>query len=273
MSAKRSGEERKIEKIALKKKIVTIVFDDGEKIELNENSYTEFRLYVGKKVNSAEFSHLEEYAKQDLFYNAALRRLSKENYSVHEIREKLFDKGADTETVKKIIFRLKKQGLLDDALYAKTFAEDVADLRCLGKNRILYVLHSKGIPQDIINSLSFPEEKEMEKAMRLAVVLDKKYSRAPMANKAFKMLKALTSKGFEEPIAEAAALKAITPNDKDDEMVRLSRLYESAYLRYSRKYEGYERQRRIFAYLINKGYSYDQVKEVMDSKGGMDDDQ
>lgn len=267
MSTKRNGNERKIEKVSMKKEIVTIVFDDGEKIELNENSFTEFRLYVGKIIEASEFRRLKDYEHQDVYYNLALRKLSRDSHSVHEIRQKLFEKGADEETVKKITTRLKQQGLLNDELYAKTFAEDVADLRCLGKNRIIYSLHSKGIPQTIIDDLEFDREKELEKAIRLATVLDKKYSRVPMANKAFKILKGLMEKGFEEEVAQEAALKAITPNDKDDEMMRLSRLYDAAYLRYSRKYEGYDLDRRVFAYLANKGYSYDQVKEMMDKKG------
>jgi SOS response regulatory protein OraA/RecX len=46
----------------------------------------------------------------------------------------------------------------------------------------------------------------------------------------------------------------------------LARDYELAKTRYSRKYTGYDLSRRIFAYLIGKGYRYDDIHHLQEKE-------
>lgn len=266
VSGKKIGEEMTVIGIQIGKKGIQVSFSSGEKLTLTEDSFTETPIYLGKKLGVEEFEALLALSEQDEYFNYAKKLLSRDNYTVHDLREKLFSKGASLEVIRDVIARLKELGLLDDHRYAKTYAEDIAELRLLGKNRVLFDLRSRGIAQEILDELEFPQEKELEKACRYAQILDKKYARAPMASKAFKVLKALISRGFDEDTAQEAALASLTANDEAAEQQRLESAYEAAYTRYSRKYSDYRLQEKVFRYLIQKGYSYEQVRHLMDEK-------
>jgi regulatory protein len=262
---KRTGNDV-ITKISLKKKgKATLHFASAKKITLSENAFTDFHLYEGKEVTPLEMRELLDAASLDDLLAYAMRLLTHEAYSEHDLRKKLWDKGADLEQSRKILFKLKKQGLIDDTLFAKSFADDLADLRLYGKRRVVYELHKRGIPNAIIESLSFPREKELDKAKRYVALLDKKNSRIPNAHKKQKSEEALMIRGFDEDVANEAC-RFLTPNDPKAELQRLERDYAAAKTRYSRKYTGYDLSRRIFAYLIAKGYRYDDIHHLQEKE-------
>lgn len=263
MQTKRIGEET-VKKIAIKKNKVTIHFEK-RKVILSENAFTEFRLYEGKSVPPTEMRQILDAESLDDLLNYAMRLLSHENYSEHDLREKLWAHGADLEQSRKIIFRFKKQGLLDDVLYAKSYAEDVADLRLLGKRRVLYDLHKHGIPSEITEEIEFPYDKEVAKARSYASILDRRYSRIPTMRKDVKAIQALLNRGFDERVAKEAC-GSLTPNDPKEERKRLETAYKAAKARYKKKYDGYELRRRIFAYLLSKGYRYEDIEALKEEK-------
>lgn len=263
MPTKRIGEET-VKKIAIKKNKVTIHFEK-RKVTLSGNAFTEFRLYEGKTVPPTEMRQILDAESLDDLSSYAMRLLSHENYSEHDLREKLWAKGADLEQSRKIIFRFKKQGLLDDELYAKSYAEDVADLRLLGKRRVLFDLHKHGIPSEITEKLEFPFDKEFDKARRYASILDRRFSRIPTLRKDVKAIQALLNRGFDERVAKEAC-GLLTPNDPKEEKKRLDGAYKAAKTRYGKKYEGYELKRRIFAYLLSKGYRYEDIQALQEEK-------
>ena len=52
-------------------------------------------------------------------------------------------------------------------------------------------------------------------------------------------------------------------NDKKEISI-LKRDFEKAKVRYSRKYEGYQLNQKLYAYLASKGYKYQDIKKVLD---------
>ena len=127
MSAKSIG--KTIKTVSTKKKGIQVEFEDGEKLLLSEDVFTEFHLYDGKELSESESRKLKELAGQDVYYAYALKLLSKDMYSCHQVKEKVLAKGAEPELASKIVSRLRKAGLLDDERFARTFASDVGDLR------------------------------------------------------------------------------------------------------------------------------------------------
>ena len=264
MSGKQIG--KAIKEIKKKSSTVVVILNDGEKLKLSHSSYTEFRLYEGKALEEEELSSLLAYEKEGEFYDYALRLLGKENYTVSSIRDKLLGKGADEKQVASILARLEKEDLLNDERYAKIYVEDIASLRLLGKNKVLAELNRKGIKEDILSSLSFPEEKELEKALSAASLLNKRYAKTSNGTKKDKGINALIRRGFSYEISSKAIEETLTPNDEEEEKQRLCRDFELAYARYERKYEG----RKIFdaalKYLLRKGYAYEDVVSLIERK-------
>ncbi len=235
MPSARAG--KTLTKISWKAKKATLTIGD-EKIVLSENAFTEFHLYEGKEVSNQELKKIKDYAALDDLYGYSLRLLSARNYTSHEIREKLYSKNKDIETVRKIIFRLKKNGLLDDASYAKAYLEDAYDV-----------------------NLPFSENKELEGAKKYTRLLEKRYVKVPNAAKRGKIVSALLSRGYSQEIAMEATSE-LSYNDEVTEVSQLEKEYNKAKARYSRKYEGYELRQKVIAYLLQKGFRYDDIKEI-----------
>src|SRR6266481_5874715 len=60
-------------------------------------------------------------------YDAAVKILSRRAHSVSEMKKALIRRTADEELIQKVIARLKQNGLIDDARYAKQFARQRTD--------------------------------------------------------------------------------------------------------------------------------------------------
>ena len=261
MSAKSTG--KTIKSVSLKKKGFCVEFEDGEKLVLSEDVFTEFHLYDGKELSPSEVKKLKDLTSQDSYYTYALRLLSKDMYSSYQVKEKVLARGADPELATRIVARLKKSGLLDDERFARTFASDVGDLRLYGRNKIVYELKLKGVPYSLIASIDFPEEDELDKAKRYANMVDARSGKTPYEKKKFKIVKALLNRGYDLRIAEEAAESCTTRIDPKDEEMALSRQFDLAKAKYSKKYFGYELKEHVRAYLIRRGFSFDRIQEKL----------
>ncbi|MBQ7250283.1 MAG: RecX family transcriptional regulator [Bacilli bacterium] len=267
MSEKRNGETVTILSIKVKDGRYTLSFSNGDKIEIGVDTFTEFHLYADKELNWDEYERLLAYARMDEAYRIALKRLSHDLYSKREMRDYLLGKGEDPQDVENVLERLVAADLVNDKRYATTFAEDVADLRLIGRNQILFTLRQKGISPSILEGLSFPREKELDKAMRYAKAADKKYHRTPKARRTLKISHALLRRGFDESVAFEAAEACASPDDQEAIKVDIKKAYENAFVKYSRKYQGYELRQHIFANLARRGYDYDDIREVCEEAG------
>lgn len=262
MSTSGNGNSIKLESIKAKNDVFTLSFANGEKLEIGIDTFTEFRLYAGKDLSLDEYDRLLSFARQDEAYRLALKRLGHDLYTKYEMREYLLSKGQDHEVVERVVNRLVESDLINDSRYAKTFADDVADLRLLGKNQIVFLLRSKGISSSILEKLDFPKEKELDKAIRFARVADKKYQRTPKAKRVQKLAFALLRRGFDDSIAFEAAESCATPDDPTLLQGELEKALRLAITKYQRKYRGYELRQRVFANLARRGYDYDDIKRA-----------
>ena len=267
MPSARAG--KRLEKISWKAKKATLTFDDDEKIFLSENAFSEFRLYVGKEIPSLELRKIKDLAALDDLYNYALKLLSARNYTSYEIRTKLAVKCDEVESVRKVIFRLKKNGLLDDEGYARMYLEDAYDVKLIGEKKIRFELDKRGISPEIMANLPFSYEKEVKAAKRFAGILEKRYVCVPNGAKRQKIMNSLLLRGFSHSVANEATLE-IKNNEAQDEVLLLEKEYNKAKARYARKYQGYELRQKLTAYLLGKGYRYEDIRNMEDN--GYEDD-
>src|ERR1700752_2841873 len=85
-------------------------------------------------------------------YDAALRVLLRRAHSVHEMKKKLERRSDNKLLVQLVMTRLKENGLIDDARYAKQFARQRTENRKQGKYRVARDLRARGIPDRHIES-------------------------------------------------------------------------------------------------------------------------
>ncbi|MGM9814434.1 MAG: hypothetical protein ACI32C_06055 [Candidatus Enteromonas sp.] len=251
-----------IVKITHKKSGATVEFEDGSKLLLSPDSFTESPLYEGKILSEKEIKKLEVLSSADEYYEYALKLCFRDQKTKKEVVDRLTAKGASKETIRSILARLKAAGLIDDRLYVTVYAKDIASLRCYGRKKVLYELKKKGVSEAILNSIAFTDEEELDKATRYAEILNRRSDKVPNAKKKMKMLIGLMERGFDEDIAREAVSRVATVNDPDEERNALAKDYLTYKVRYERKFEGYELKQRVLAALLKKGYRYDDIKEI-----------
>ncbi len=85
-------------------------------------------------------------ASEDQLYAAALRALMRRAHSIYEMRQALERRAEEKTSVQRVLQRLKRENLLDDARYARDFARSRAQSRREGRYRIARELRARGIP-------------------------------------------------------------------------------------------------------------------------------
>ena len=104
-------------------------------------------------------------------FNYALRLLSRRDYSVKELEQKL-RKKYNEEEIKNTIDKLTERELLNEKLYAERLIKKYAFEKKYGYLKIRYLLIGKGIKSEIFESLLsaiYDEEKERENALSLSI--------------------------------------------------------------------------------------------------------
>ena len=119
MCAKNAGE--RIVDIAKRKGLINVVLSSGEELLLSADAFTEFRFYIGKRVEGAEWRKAKSFAKQDSCYRDALSCLSRRPYGENELLDKLKSKGHEEKTCVEVCKRLSQAKLLDDEAYLKEY--------------------------------------------------------------------------------------------------------------------------------------------------------
>jgi regulatory protein len=79
-------------------------------------------------------------------YDVALRALMRRAHSVHEMKQKLERRSENKLLIQLVMARLKENGLIDDARYAKQFARQRTEYRKQGKYRVARDLRARGVP-------------------------------------------------------------------------------------------------------------------------------
>ena len=85
-------------------------------------------------------------------YESAVKMLMRRAQSVQEMKRKLERRSDNKLLVQMVIARLKENGMIDDARYAKQFARQRTENRKQGKYRIARDLRGRGIPDKQIDA-------------------------------------------------------------------------------------------------------------------------
>jgi regulatory protein len=110
----------------------------------------------------------------DLAYKAVARR----DLTVAELRTRLERKHVSPEAIEEAVAELEETGFLDDARYARQFADDKRELDKWGTERIAMDLRRRGIAPQLIDAALQTHDRDSE--MRTALLLlRQRYPEAP----------------------------------------------------------------------------------------------
>jgi len=116
--------------------------------------------------SSLVFSKPRQVETEEEMYEVAVRALMRRAHSVHEMKQKLERRSDNKLLVQVVMARLKENGMIDDARYAKQFARQRTEGRKQGKFRISRDLRARGVPDRHIEAaLKETAEQNDEAAM------------------------------------------------------------------------------------------------------------
>jgi regulatory protein len=107
-------------------------------------------------------------------YDAAIKILTRRAHSVSEMKKALIRRTAHEDLIQKVIARLKQNGLIDDARYAKQFARQRTQLRKQGKFRVARELRARGVPDRHIESALEETAAETDEAAMVRQRIERK---------------------------------------------------------------------------------------------------
>ena len=120
------------------------------------------------------FSRPRQLETEAELYDVAVRALMRRAHSVSEMKKALIRRTADEDLIKKVISRLKQNGLIDDARYAKQFARQRTELRKQGKYRVARELRARGVPDQHIEAALEEAAKDTDEAAVIRQRIERK---------------------------------------------------------------------------------------------------
>jgi regulatory protein len=97
-------------------------------------------------------------------YDVAVRALMRRAHSMHEMKQKLERRSDNRLLVQLVMARLKENGQIDDAKYAKQFARQRTEGRKQGKFRVARDLRARGVQDRHIATALEEAAKETDEA-------------------------------------------------------------------------------------------------------------
>ncbi len=107
-------------------------------------------LRIGQRLSEEEVNRLKQQDTQEVAYQKALHFLGYRPRSEAEIQRKLSEQGYDEKVVTGTIQRLKENGFLGDAQFARDWVENRTTFRPRSKRMLAIELRQKGVEEEVI---------------------------------------------------------------------------------------------------------------------------
>ena len=259
-----------------KNKILNIKEENYKKVVITKNGkFTVYSLFFDcnrfstlNSLSKEDELELEKESKLSKMVDFCIKILRKNFISSNELRQKLNRKFNDEELTNEVIELLIKNKILDDKKYV-FIAKSLLDEALYGKYFIIDYFKKKKISNEIIATLTFDEEKEVEKAFKFFQSIKNIYVFTNTLKAKKKIGQELLSRGFELNI-----ISSLVDNLKTDHEIEQKLLERDAIKlknKFSKKYSGLVLQNKIITGLIKIGYSYKEITNYLNN-GGISND-
>ncbi len=164
------------------------------------------------------FSRPRQLETEEELYDVAVRALMRRAHSVHEMKQKLERRSDNKLLVQVVMARLKENGMIDDARYAKQFARQRTAVRKQGKFRISRDLRARGVPDRHIEAALEEAGKETDEGAMVRQRIERKLRscRGEMDEKKMaSMYRSLLRAGFSADVVRKE-LKRLTQEEIPD---------------------------------------------------------
>lgn len=250
----------KIKKTESGKYKITI---DGKTITTYDDVILNNKLLYQKEIDEKTYTQIGIDSIYYDNYHKALNYILRKLRSTIEVRNYLEDLGTSDKDIEKIIERLKEIGFINDVNYAKAYISDSIYLKNDGPYKIKSYLLGQEIDEDIIDEELGKLDKEviydkLEKLILKKLKNDRKKSAYQLRQK---IIIDMVNLGYSKDM-----VCEILENYEIDDGNKLAKEYGKILSKYSRKFSGYELEKKIKEKLYSKGFDIHDIDNFLAEK-------
>jgi len=156
-----------IERGALRRARVDVYVDGARAFEVGRATAVAHGLRPGRVIEAAEIEAIVAGERRRMALDAAAALLARRPHSERELRQRLAKRRFEPALVDEAIGKLHEAGLLDDAAYARSWAESRDRTRPRGRRLIARELRAHGVAADVAAS-AVAEVSDEDAAYRVA---------------------------------------------------------------------------------------------------------
>lgn len=230
-----------------------VTLEDNSKIKIHEDLILKYNLLLTKSLDEEEKEKIYEENKTYEIYEVATSYINKKMRSTKELVKYLKKKEYSSNDIDNVVELLKKNGFLDDTIYAKSLVHDRIVLSMDGPDKIKKELEDNNVSSTLIEEVmnDYTQELELD---RIEKLVDKQIKLN--SNKGSNLLKRkiqmnLLNLGYNmELINKVLNSKKLV----DDNLYKKE--YEKEYNKLSKKYSGKKLEYKLKQRMYQKGFSY-----------------
>ncbi|MEG0276803.1 MAG: RecX family transcriptional regulator [Coprobacillus sp.] len=245
---------------------VSFRFDNHQVIILLSKHVIErYGLSVGQVVDREELDALKDQEQVSRAYRLALKYLTYKDYTYAKMVKKLADKGDfDDIQIEMTMDILVQKNLIDDVEYTKNYFQRSSRLG-IGINKIIYNLKNEGVSPFVIDEYltEYSKDLEYDKAVEIVQKLYRENTSKPQYALIQNIKNKLFNKGFSQDIVDKAIgdFDFVFPEGHTKKL--LTKEYQRVLSRYKNRYDSHILKSKIITFLVQKGYEYDDVIEII----------
>lgn len=159
----------------------------------------EYKIKKNTEIDEVKIRELVDRENVKKAYSMALHYLQYRMRSQREIEDYLLGKGFDGETIEEIIVKLEEYDFINDQAFAQALTRDLLAGRLVGRRYIVHKLREKGIDRNIIDSIIYDidDELEYERAFKLAEDEFSRLRQSPTVKDEQRIGRLMGRRGFE----------------------------------------------------------------------------
>lgn len=173
---------------------VNIYLDDS--FAFGVNRIVAAWLRIGQELCDEEIISLKNTESFETAFQKALIFLDYRPRSEKEVRDRLTEKGFQTEVIDDVIERLLQGGLIGDEQFAKTWIENRIAFRPRSHKVLAIELRQKGISEDVVEEMLSETINDDEIAYQAAIKQARRYSGCEWKDFRNRLTGYLARKGF-----------------------------------------------------------------------------
>lgn len=233
-----------------------------------------YGLSIGQVVDREELDALKDQEQVSRAYQLALKYLTYKDYTYAKMQKKLAVKGDfDDIQIDMTMDILVQKNLIDDYEYTRNYFQRSTRLG-LGVNRIIYNLKKDGVSPFVIDEFleTYSHDLEYDKAIEIVQKLFDENTTKPQYALIQNIKNKLFNKGFSQDVVEKAINDFDFTIPKEHTKMLLTKEYHRVYNRYKNRYDSHILRSKIITFLVQKGYEYDDVVEIINELWEESDD-